>query len=119
MTQVELIWGWTQFILNVVLIFSGLKVVWDISRYSTIRCKRLHMKICKEGMKLQQEYNTAGCFASRVRVRKFRKLVIKLLVLDPKTNNPFDPTEAKDVFRDFNDAKKIYKATYHGPRSRT
>ena len=52
-------------------------------------------------------------------MRKFRKLVIKLLVLDPKTINPFDPAEAKDVFQDFNDAKKIYKATYHGPRSQT
>jgi hypothetical protein len=119
MTTIELIWGWTQFVLNVVLIFSGLKVVWDISRYSTIRCKILHMKICKEGMKLQQMYNTSGCFTSRFQVQKFRKLVIKLLILDPTTSNPFDPKGAKDVFWEFNDAKKIYKATYHGPRSRT
>ena len=116
MTTTELIWGWTQFILNVVLIFSGLKVVWDISRYSTIRCKILYMKVRKAGAKLQQEYIKAGCFASRVQVHKFQDLVTKLLVLDPKAPNPFDPKNAQYVFSEYENSRKIYKATYHGPK---
>lgn len=108
MTTVELIWGWTQFILNVVLIVSSLKIVYDISTYvkhSDRRFKALYIKACKAGENLNN-------FDVMPKQRKFRRLVAKLIEADPKVENPFTNTPFEwpaEVFEEMLERSKTYR----------
>jgi hypothetical protein len=108
MTTTELLWGWTQFILNVVLIVSSFKIVYDISTYvkhSDRRFKVLYFKVCKAGEKLT-------VFSRKSRQRKFRRLVVKLIESDPKVENPFMDTPYEWAAEVFQNIKERYN-TYH------
>ena len=119
MSTAELIWGWTQFTLNVVLIVSSFKLVHDIGVYlktSNLRCKRLYQKICWEGLKLNNRMTELDCFVPTRERQKFSKLVIELLTLDPKVQNPFAPDGLPHAYQEFELARKIFKSSYYGPK---
>ena len=104
MTTVEALWGWTEFILNIVLILSSLKVVHDISAYvkkSDRRFKSLYFKVCEAGAKLHPYY-------SRSAHKKFRNLAAKLLKLDPEVDNPFMGTSYEYAYEEFEYVKNQY-----------
>lgn len=104
MTTAELIWGWTQFILNVVLIVSSFKIVYDISIYvkhSDRRFKALYLKVGEAGVGLSSD--------SRVsKQRKFRHLVAQLIELEPEIENPFVDTSFEWAAKIFEDIQKRY-----------
>ena len=104
MTTIELIWGWTQFALNIVLILSSFKIVHDIGAYvktSDKRFKSLYFKVCGAGEKLT-------VFSPKPKQRKFRHLVAALLELDPEVKNPFSDTQYAWAFEEFENVKKRY-----------
>jgi hypothetical protein len=108
MTTAELTWGGTQFILNVVLIVSSLKIVHDISTYikhSDRRFKAIYFKVCRAGERLT-------VFSSKLKQRKFRRLVAQLIELDPEVENPFVGTPYEWAAEEFKNVKEQYN-TYH------
>ena len=117
--MIEELWGWTQFILNVVLIVSSFKIVHDLGVYlktSNLRCKRLYQKICWEGLKLNNRVSELDCFVPLHERRRFTKLVIELLALDPKVENPFTPDGLPHAYKEFELARKVLKSSYRGPK---
>lgn len=108
MTTIELIWGWTEFILNAVLIISSFKIVHEISTYvknSDRRFRSLYFKVCRAGENLT-------VFSSKAKQRKFKCLVAALLELEPDVKNPFSDTPYEWASEEFENVKKQYK-TYH------
>ena len=105
MTAVEVLWGWTEFILNVVLIISSFKVVYDISTYvknSDRSFRSLYFKVCEAGENLT-------AFSPKAKQRKFRCLVAALLELDPEVENPFFGTPYDYASEEFQNVKTRYK----------
>jgi hypothetical protein len=104
MTSVEILWGWTEFILNVVLILSSLKIVYDIHNYvkkSDRRFRSLYFKVCEAGAKLH-------LYSTKSEHKKFQHMAAELLKLNPEVENPFTDTAYEYAYKEFDYVKKHY-----------